>query len=80
MPLSKSESQQKKKPTRQCKHKQTHIGDGDVRLINDRTNDDGTNDTDDNLIVVSPERGTRPLPEQIFDNAANFSISILSTE
>ena len=80
MSLSKSKLHQKKKPTRQYKRKQTPAGYGDVRLINDRTNDVETNDTDDNLIVVSPERGTRPLPEQIFDNAANFSISILSTE
>ena len=80
MHVYKSESHQKKKPTRQAKRKRTLVGDDDVHLIIDRTNDPPipvvtTGDTDDRLIMVSPERGTRPLPERLFDDTASPFIS-----
>ena len=85
MSAVKSESHQKKKPTRHPKRKRAVGGDDDVHLINDSTHQDsiliaGENDVDNILTIVSPERGTNARPERLFDNASgSSSISPLVT-
>ena len=85
MSRTKSESHQKKKPTRQPKRKWVVVS-GDVHLITDRPNDDVSiriagengkekkNDDENIITIISPDRGMNDRPERLFDDASSPSI------
>ena len=75
----KSESHQKKKPTRHIKRKRTGVS-GDLHLISERPNENGSiliageNDEDNVLTIVSPDRGVDSRPVGLFDDVSRPSI------